>query len=47
MVLVAQITVKIAKDQSKLKIKTLTFLTGGIIDGLLASVPIPDTSKFA
>lgn len=47
MVLVAQTTVKIAKDQSKLKIKTLTFLTGGIIDGLLASVTIPDTSKFA
>lgn len=45
--LVSQIIVKIAKDQAKLKIKTLTFLTGGIIDGLLASVPTPDTSKFA
>jgi hypothetical protein len=44
--LVAAIIIKITKEQANKKIKALTFLTGGLVEGLLASVPTPDTSKF-
>lgn len=44
--LVAGIILKITKEQANKKIKALAFLTGGVVSGLLASVPTPDTSKF-
>lgn len=45
--LVADYAAKLAKEQANKKLKALIFLTGGIVDGLLASIPTPDTSKFA
>jgi hypothetical protein len=44
--LVKDFVILLAKEQSKLKIKTLIFLTGGIVEGLLTQIPIPDTSKY-
>ena len=45
--LVADYAAKLAKEQANKKLKALIFLTGGVVDGLLASIPTPDTSKFA
>jgi hypothetical protein len=44
--LVSDLVVKITKEQANKKIKALTFLTGGLVGGLLSAVPTPDTSKF-
>jgi hypothetical protein len=45
--LVAYYVAKLAKEQANKKIKALMFLTGGLVEGLLTSIPTPDTSKFA
>jgi hypothetical protein len=44
--LVQEQVIKIFKDQSKLKIKLLSSIVTGVVDGILTSIPTPDTSEF-
>jgi hypothetical protein len=44
--LVQEQVIKIFKDQSKLKVKLLSSIVTGVVDGILTSIPTPDTSEF-
>lgn len=44
--LVSEAVIKILKDRVKLKVTQLSFLTGGLVNNVLSSVPTPDTSKY-
>ena len=44
--LVEEIAIKIAKEQAKIRIKAITSIVSGYADGLLTSIPVPNTSKY-
>jgi len=44
--LVEEQVIKIFKDQAKLKVKLLSSIVTGVVDGILTSIPTPDTSEF-
>jgi len=44
--LVAEIGVKIVKEQSKIKMKAIASIVTGVVEGVLITMPTPNTSEF-
>jgi hypothetical protein len=44
--LVAEIGVKIVKEQAKIKIKAIASIVTGVVEGVIVSIPTPNTSEF-
>lgn len=44
--LVAEIALKIVKDQASLKVKAIASIVTGVVDGAIQTIPIPNTSEF-
>ena len=44
--LVADYAAKIVKEQADIRIKAITSITAGIVEGLISTIPIPNTSEY-
>lgn len=44
--LVAEISLKIIKEQADLRIKAIASIVTGVVEGLISTIPVPNTSEF-